>query len=95
MCSMYWNLTVPCLICPECGALEVASDLQTHFMGDVGDCLNYYKIGEQVPNLRNMTGRLSDLGDCFVTNCNKCDAFLDYDGVVEKGVVTGVSLIKR
>src|ERR1035438_4211069 len=90
MCASYWNLDVPNLICPKCNTKSVSENLQTHYNGESGDCTQYYKLNEPVPNLGNMTGKLSNHGDWFVTQCFKCNASLDYDGIIREGAVVEV-----
>lgn len=87
MCSQYWNLKAK-LTCPSCGKSKMW-EVQTHFMGDYGSCLNYYKLGEKIEELGNMTITLDGKLDDFIGQCSTCGKFFDLgaeiiDGKVEK-----------
>lgn len=96
MCANYWNLKDVHFTCPKCGK-ETNDTLQTHFMGDMS-CTEYYKIGDMVPLLGNMTVTLRPIGetvwvDDFIGNCGECNAFLDFGAQITDGVVTEVWVI--
>ena len=92
MCSAFWNLEVPALICPYCGG-KVCENLQTHFRGEIGDCLQNYHIDEKIPNLIGLTGRLAEMGDSLCSVCEDCNHYLDYDAVIRKGIIIGVEFL--
>jgi hypothetical protein len=84
---MYWSLKEVKFTCPKCGA-ETSDDLQTHYMGEVGSCSNYYAIGEPVAELNGITVTLGKDGpDDLIGSCHECDTFLDFGARIEKGRV--------
>jgi|ERR1035437_2221015 predicted nucleic-acid-binding Zn-ribbon protein len=96
MCASYWSLNVKSLICPYCGSLEVIEDLQTHFRGEPGDCLEYYELGQVIPNLKFIIfGTLSGFGDNLITSCRNCEKTLYYDAEIFNGTITGVSYLPK
>ncbi|KKQ41849.1 MAG: hypothetical protein US60_C0028G0004 [Microgenomates group bacterium GW2011_GWC1_37_8] len=95
MCSMYWNLNTK-LKCPNCGKSSLWN-LQTHFLGDYGSCLNEYKLKEKVNELSNTSVTLDGKNDNFIGDCPNCDKFFDLgaeivDGKVEKVFFTKCGL---
>ena len=96
MCSMYWTLRTPGVECGSCHALAV-TELQTHFMGEVGSCGNYYALGDEVAELQGvsamMTGKRGD--DDFIGGCDACDQYADYGAEVVAGRVLRVWLLPR
>lgn len=104
MCSMYWTLLVNGLWCPTCGGrgrgrtrvVNTLADaapeweLQTHFMGEPGSCVNYYRLGQAVPELKGVTVRLDGTNDDFVGSCPHCDAFLLFGAEILRSVVVAV-----
>jgi hypothetical protein len=90
MCSSYWNLKNVGFTCPECGALT-SDDLQTHFMGDVGSCSNWYVTGQTIPELAGVSVTLGRGGpDTFIGGCPECDAIIDFGAKIVNGVVVEV-----
>jgi hypothetical protein len=90
MCSSYWNLKNVGFTCPECGALT-SDDLQTHFMGVVGSCMNDYAIGQPIPELAGVSVTLGKDGpDDLIGRCLECDAMIDFGARIENGVVVEV-----
>lgn len=88
MCSMYWNL-VTMVKCPHCGK-RYKGDLQTHFMGSAGSCVNYYKLKEPVAELGDMSVTLDGNLDSFIEQCPRCEKFIDYGAKIIKGKVLKV-----
>lgn len=68
MCSAYWNLMAE-VACPRCGVSE-ERELQTHWMGDIGSCSNFYTIGQRVDELRNIERAVCD---DFIAECAGCE----------------------
>ena len=87
MCSAYWNLNTK-LNCPACGKNGLWN-LQTHFMGDFGSCLNQYKLGQKIKELSNATVSL-DGEEGFCGDCPYCKKFFDLGGEINKGKVVKV-----
>ena len=87
MCSMYWNLTAT-VTCPECGAVNKDTNLQTHWMGEVGSCLNDYALGAPVDELKGVDVAVPD--DTLVGGCEKCHAAFDFEFAVKDGKVVGL-----
>jgi transcription elongation factor Elf1 len=90
MCSQYWTLKDIEFTCPFCGEGSVV-ELQTHFMGEIGSCSNYYKLFERVPELRNMT---ISLEDDFTVICPKCRNLFDCGAEIKDGVVVSTSVVE-
>jgi hypothetical protein len=66
----YWNLKAT-VVCPHCG-VEHEDDLQTHFLGDQS-FLNYYRLGERVPELHGIRDAILDgVNDEFYSSCRAC-----------------------
>lgn len=91
MCSAYWTITDINFTCPSCKEVSVI-DLQTHFMGEVGSCSNYYKLFEHVPELRNMSVTLED---DFIGDCPKCKNFFDFGAEISDGMVISTSVVEN
>ena len=70
MCSRYWNLDTE-IVCPKCNKKSIWN-LQTHFMGEVGSSGNYYKLEENIPELKNTNIVLDGKNDSFCGDCPKC-----------------------
>lgn len=90
MCSAYWTVTDINFTCPFCNEDSVI-DIQTHFMGDVGSCSNYYKLFEQVPELQNVSATLAD---DFTGSCPKCNNFFDFGAGIKDGKVISTYVIR-
>jgi hypothetical protein len=88
---MYWSLLDVTFTCPGCGA-KVTDTVQTHFMGEVGSCSNYYRIGEMVPELEGCTVTLGPghTRDEFIGKCDECSTFVDFGARIEGGIVVEV-----
>lgn len=89
MCSMYWTLIAE-VTCPSCGT-TYEDEMQTHWMGEAGSCVNYYRIGQPIPELAGVATAAdaepySD--DAFWTECPKCEWSADLGVEVENGVIT-------
>ena len=93
MCSMYWTVKDVKFTCPACG-VDGETDVQTHFMGEPGSCLNRYKIGDSIPECVGITASLGSLSqgypDDFIGDCPNCNALLDFAGRIEEGVLEDV-----
>ena len=94
MCSMYWTVKAEAP-CPECGSRRMR-ELQTHWLGEIGSCLNVYALGEPVLELEGIrTAVIDGLGDrAFVDSCEDCKAFTHYGGRVEDESIVEVWPIK-
>lgn len=88
MCTMYWNLNTK-MRCPSCGKASLWN-LQTHFMGDFGSCVNVYKLDENVAELEGITLVLDGKIDDFIGDCPECGKFFDLGAKIVKGRVTKV-----
>lgn len=89
MCSQYWNLTAP-VKCLKCGE-EHDWELQTHFQGEMGSCVNFYDVGEQVPELHGIQAAVLDGGnDDFIGACPACHAWADVGAEIKNGAVVRV-----
>ena len=103
MCSMYWTVraNLPCNR-PSCdGHIR---EFQTHDYGEIGDCSNFYEVGELVPNLENVKNgeQLQMIGSCDKRGkCSRhdsewcCDSthFIYALGSVWNGAVTTIRLL--
>lgn len=91
MCSMYWNLTTD-LTCPRCGVVEKDAVLQTHFMGDAGSCVHWYRLGEPVAELVGMARALMEGqgGRDFLAYCEACGHYSDWGASIRDGAVVEV-----
>ena len=87
MCNAYWNLRVD-VECPK--GHRYSDELQTHFMGEPGSCLNYYALGEPVEELQGVTVVLDGRIDAFIGECKDCKAFYDCGAEIIEGRVTRV-----
>ena len=92
MCSMYWNLFAE-FTCPACGKVQ-KGELQTHFMGDIGSCVNYYNIGDSIPELKGITATLGPVDegwpDDLIGDCIECGVWIDFGASIEDGKVMKV-----
>lgn len=91
MCSQYWNLNTK-VKCPNCGKTRVWN-LQTHFMGDIGSCVNEYKLGEKVDELDTVSVVLDGTNDDFIGDCPNCDKFFDFGAEIVEGKVERVFIL--
>ena len=90
MCSDYWNLHAD-WTCPVCGAVNVGSELQTHWHGEVMSCVNRYGIGEPVAELAGVdAATLPEAGDDLIGDCDDCRTFIDFGARIENGAVVEV-----
>ena len=91
MCSAYWSLKTE-LSCPKCEKTDVW-DLQTHFMGEFGSCINEYKLGQKVEELKNVTVSLDGKNESFCGSCSGCNKFFELGAEINKGKVTKVFFV--
>lgn len=92
MCSKYWNLYTQ-IKCPKCNK-QGRWNLQTHFMGDDGSCVNEYKLGEKVKELKVVSVLLDGKNDDFIGGCPHCEKFFDLGANIVKGRVEKVYILK-
>ena len=79
MCSMYWTLIAE-ITCPRCKK-EQEQEMQTHDFGDSGSCVNYYKIGDKVDELKKVeSGNITGL---FSGECKLCKAEFAVDAKIK------------
>ena len=93
MCSMYLTLDAK-VNCPKCGEVKTW-DLQTHFMGYMGSCQHYYKLGEKIDELENISVILDGKIDDFAGDCPNCDAMFDLGAEIIDGRVKKVFILKE
>ena len=93
MCTKYWNLNTK-MKCPNCGKASIWN-LQTHFMGDYGSCLNEYKLGEKIKELDNLSVVLNGKNNDFIRDCPSCGKFFDLGAKIREGIVEKVYLLKN
>lgn len=98
MCSSYWNLEAV-VICPSCGEQDLWQ-LQTHFAGDYGSCVNYYKIGETVQELvtegaENITLTSEEIGDEFISSCPSCNESFNLGAEIRDSAVQFVWTLEK
>jgi hypothetical protein len=86
---MYWSL-ITTFECPCCGATNSDAELQTHWLGDIGSCLNRYRIGDRVAELRGITAAHME-GDSFVARCSACDCWLSYGAEVKDEAIISIT----
>lgn len=79
--------------CPKCGK-QGMWNLQTHFMGDFGSCVNEYKLGEKVEELKGVSVLLDGKNDDFIGDCPHCGKFFDLGANIIKGRVEKVFILK-
>lgn len=91
MCSAYWNLNTE-LVCPKCGKKDLWN-LQTHFMGDFGSCVNEYKLGQKVKELKNLTQILDGKNEGFCSSCSCCKKSFDLGAEIKMGKVVKVFFV--
>jgi hypothetical protein len=90
VCSAYWNLHAG-WTCPACGHENTDAELQTHWMGEPGSCINRYRLGDPVAELAGITAAtLPDAGDDFIGDCDECGLYVDFGGRIENGAVVEV-----
>jgi ssDNA-binding Zn-finger/Zn-ribbon topoisomerase 1 len=103
MCSMYWNL-MTMITCPKCKKRS-KWELQTHFMGDYGSCVNCYRLREKIAELGETSARLDGKNDSFIGDCPKCyerklkrnnyiSKYYDFGADIVKGKVMKVWLLE-
>lgn len=90
---MYWTLYAK-VKCPKCGNTKTW-DLQTHFMGYMGSCQHYYKIGKKVDELESVSVVLDGKIDDFIGDCPSCDAMFDLGAEIIDGKVGKVFILKE
>ena len=79
MCSMYWTLIAE-ITCPRCKK-EQEQEMQTHSFGDIGSCVNYYKIGDKIEELQQVkSGEITKL---FSGECKLCKADFVVDAKIK------------
>lgn len=93
MCASYWNLATK-MTCPACGKISTWN-LQTHFMGYLGSCEHYYKLGEKVHELDGLTVLLDGKTDDFNGDCDECGRFFDVGAEVIHGKVKKVWILRE
>lgn len=91
MCSQYWNLNTR-LKCPNCGKARLWN-LQTHFMGDFGSCLNEYKLKEKVEELKGVSLILDGRIDDFIGDCPNCDKFFNLGAEIINGKIEKIFIL--
>jgi hypothetical protein len=84
---MYWNLKAR-VTCPHCG-IERDEQLQTHWMGEEGSCLNYYELGQRVTELHGIqAAELDGVNDDFISSCRQCGNWSTFGArIVNEAVV--------
>ncbi len=87
MCTMYWNLKA-WFNCPKCGD-ESDVELQTHWLGCAGSCVNHYGLGERVEELKGIPEAVLDgENDRFAGICGVCGARIGFGArIVDEAVV--------
>lgn len=93
MRTKYWNLNTR-IKCPNCGKNSMWN-LQTHFMGDFGSCLNEYKLNEKVKELGNISVTLDGKNDDFIGSCDYCDKYYDFGADIKESRVEKVYLLQN
>ncbi len=68
-------------------------NLQTHFMGDFGSCIDRYKLGQEVDELKGVTVSLNGKEEGFCGSCSHCHKFFDLGGEIDKGKVIKVFFV--
>ena len=92
MCTEYWNLKVK-VTCPHCGN-EHEDALQTHWMGDIGSFLNYYRLGERVSELHGIHDAVLDgINDDFISSCPSCRNWASFGARIKDEAVVEVFLL--
>ena len=90
MCSMYWTIKDISLSCPRCGKKGVWN-IQTHFLGEVGSCLNYYALGQKVSELRGVKRAMLDgINEDFIGGCPECGQTILFGAEIEDEYVKSV-----
>ena len=89
MCSSYWTLKAV-VECPKCHKTQ-PMEMQTHFMGEPGSCLNTYEMYQLIPELQGVSVELDGRIDDFITTCPlPCYYTFLVGAVIEKGAVVKV-----
>lgn len=95
MCTMYWTIKEIELECPVCNKVGIW-ELQTHFMGDVGSCLNYYKLGEKVLELKGIkSATLDGRNDDFIGICSRCDKYINFGAKIKNETIEEILSIYK
>ena len=89
MCSSYWTLKAV-VECPKCHKTQ-PMEMQSHFMGEPGSCLNTYEMYQLIPELQGVSVELDGRIDDFITTCPQpCDYTFLVGAIIEKGAVVRV-----
>lgn len=94
MCSQYWTLKDVEFICPHCGSKE-KDNIQTHFLGDVGSCVNYYSIDEDIDELSGWSGTIEPPLDDFIGGCSNCKETVWFGALALNGHITNIWPLKE
>ena len=87
---MYWTIKDVRLKCPACKKTSIW-ELQTHFMGEDGSCLNYYKIGEKVLELKGIEfATLNGENDDFIGHCLHCDNYMRFGAKIKAETIVKI-----
>ena len=82
---MYWTLKAPA-VCPSCDEVETV-EMQTHWMGEVGSCLNTYDLGQPIAELEGFSGWMPP-DESFIARCGKCQTWFDVRALFQDGAAT-------
>ena len=93
MCSQYWNLNTK-VACLNCGNARIWN-LQTHFMGDFGSCVNNYELGEKIDELGSVSVILDGKNDDFIGDCPNCGKFFNFGAKIVKGKVEKIFILRE
>lgn len=86
MCSMYWTLVAE-IVCPKC-KIKQEQEMQTHDFGDIGSCVNYYKIGDKVDELRKV--KSGNIAELFSGECSLCKASFVVDAKIKDSQIVKI-----
>jgi len=90
MCTMYWTIKDVRLKCPKCKKISMW-ELQTHFMGEAGSCLNYYKLGEKVWELKGIEfATLGGENDSFIGDCPHCNEYINFGAKIKDETIVKI-----
>ena len=78
--------------------MKQIDEMQTHFMGQIDSCTNYYQLGQDIPELDGFTGFLGPLPEGWVQSerddlisfCEGCEATVDLAAFILTGKVMAV-----
>ena len=94
MCSSYWTLKEVELKCPKCKKVSIW-ELQTHFMGQIGSCLNYYKLKEKIFELKGIKEAiLDDENDSFIGECPYCNEYVYFGAKIKDEAIYEIIIAK-